>query len=105
MPRYMFITRYAKAGVKERDARRVRAEKSAAFLEGHIETSEGAFGADDCYTICELPDNAAAAHFASTVNVGLNPVRTIALPRPPRRIGGYPTTSVAGPPSRPSATA
>lgn len=46
-------------------------------------TFDFAFGDDDVFTICELPDNKAAAALALTVNsTGLTRVRTVVLISP-----------------------
>ena len=73
MPRYLFIAAYASEGAKGvlskgGTARRSAIEKSVTELGGRLETFDFAFGGDDVYTIAELPDNAAAAAMALTVN-------------------------------------
>ena len=62
MSRYMFIARYDSAGVKGvvskgGTARASVIKKVAADLGGRMETFDFAFGEDDVYTLCELPDN------------------------------------------------
>jgi uncharacterized protein with GYD domain len=48
-----------------------------------LDTFDFAFGGEDVYTISELPDNAAAAAFALTVNAdGRTRVRTVVLLTP-----------------------
>jgi len=58
-------------------------EKLAADMGGRMETFDFAFGEDDVYTLCELPDNKAAAAVALAVNsTGLAHVRTVVLLSP-----------------------
>ena len=88
MSRYLFIARYDSAGVKGvvskgGTARASVIKKVAADLGGRMETFDFAFGEDDVYTLCELPDNKAAASFAMAVNsTGLAHVRTVVLMSP-----------------------
>ncbi len=88
MSRYLFIARYESAGAKGILAKggTVRAtviEQAAADLGGRMETFDFAFGEDDVFTICELPDNKAAAALALAVNsAGLAHVRTVVLMSP-----------------------
>ena len=88
MPRYLFIAAYASEGAKGvlskgGTARRSAIEKSVTELGGRLETFDFAFGGDDVYTIAELPDNAAAAAMALTVNAdGRTRVKTVVLLRP-----------------------
>ena len=69
MARYMFIARYDSAGVqgvlaKGGSARAAVIEKVAADAGGRMVTFDFAFGDDDVFTLCELPDNKAAASVA-----------------------------------------
>lgn len=88
MPRYMYIARYDSAGVqgvlaKGGSARASVIEKAAANAGGRMVTFDFAFGEDDVYTLCELPDNTAAAAVALAVNsTGLAHVRTVVLMTP-----------------------
>lgn len=88
MARYMFIARYESAGAqgvlaKGGSARAAVIEKAAAEAGGRMVTFDFAFGDDDVFTICELPDNKAAAALALTVNsTGLTRVRTVVLISP-----------------------
>ena len=88
MARYLFIARYASEGAKGvlaqgGSARRTALEKSAADVGGHVETFDFAFGEEDVYTICDLPDNRAAAALAMNVNAsGRVNVRTVVLMTP-----------------------
>ena len=88
MSRYMIIARYDSAGAKGvlargGSARAAVIEKLAADMGGRMETFDFAFGEDDVYTLCELPDNKAAAAVALAVNsTGLAHVRTVVLLSP-----------------------
>ncbi len=58
-------------------------EKVAADAGGRMVTFDFAFGEDDVFTLCELPDNKAAASVALAVNsTGLAHVRTVVLISP-----------------------
>lgn len=88
MGRYLFVARYNADGAKGvlgkgGTARRSAVEKAAEALGGRVETFDFAFGDDDVYTICDLPDNAAAASLALTVNSDPRAhVRTVVLMSP-----------------------
>ncbi len=88
MPRYMFIVNYSPQGAKALmasggTARRTAVEKTVAGLGGKIESFDFAFGADDAYTLMDLPDERAAAALALTVSgSGVARVRTIVLLTP-----------------------
>ncbi|MCW2536934.1 MAG: uncharacterized protein JWQ26_2633 [Modestobacter sp.] len=88
MPRYMFIVNYAPQGAKALmdsggSARRTAVEKTASSLGGKLQTFDFALGADDVYTILELPDERAAAALALTVSgTGMAHVRTVVLLSP-----------------------
>ena len=49
-------------------ARRTAAQDLAKSVGGSIESFDFAFGEDDAYVICDLPDNRAAATIALTVS-------------------------------------
>jgi uncharacterized protein with GYD domain len=52
-------------------------------LGGTVETFDFAFGEDDVFTICDLPDNVTAASIGLTVGAsGLTAVRTVVLLTP-----------------------
>lgn len=73
MPRFLFAASYTPqgvAGIKSGggSARRDVVARLAEGLGGHMETFDFAFGGHDVYTICELPDNTAAAAVALAVN-------------------------------------
>jgi uncharacterized protein with GYD domain len=88
MSRYMIIARYDSAGAKGvlakgGSARAAVVQKLASDLGGRMVTFDFAFGEDDVYTLCELPDNRAAAAVALAVNSsGLAHVRTVVLMSP-----------------------
>ena len=73
MPKYLFQVNYVGEGVKGLlkeggSSRRAATEKMAESMGGKIEAYYFAFGEYDCYVIADLPDNAAAAAVALTVN-------------------------------------
>jgi uncharacterized protein with GYD domain len=84
----MFIVNYSPHGAKALmasggTARRTAVEKTVADLGGKIETFDFAFGADDAYTLMDLPDERAAAALALTVSgSGVARVRTVVLMTP-----------------------
>jgi uncharacterized protein with GYD domain len=86
MARYLFIARYESSGMqgvlaKGGSARAKVIEDAAAAVGGRMATFD--FGDDDVFTICELPDNRAAAALAMAVNAsGLTHVRTVVLLSP-----------------------
>ena len=88
MARYLFIANYASEGIKGvrskgGTARRTAIEKAVADLGGRVDTFDFAFGADDVYTVIELPDTKAAAALALTVNADARTrVRTVCLLSP-----------------------
>ena len=72
MPRYLIKARYGAEGTKGvatkgGSARRSAIEKMVGDLGGRVETFDFAFGAEDVYTIVELPDNTKAAAVALAV--------------------------------------
>jgi len=84
----MFIVNYAPEGAKGLmtaggSARRTSIEKTVSAMGGRLETFDFAFGADDAYTVLELPDERAAAALALTVSSsGLTKVRVVVLLSP-----------------------
>jgi uncharacterized protein with GYD domain len=88
MPRYLFIVNYAPEGAKALlsgggSARRTAVEKAVSGMGGRLESFDFAFGADDAYTVIELPDARAAAAMALTVSSsGLTKVRVVVLLSP-----------------------
>ena len=88
MPRYLIMARYGAEGTKGvatkgGSARRSAIEKMVGDLRGRVETFDFAFGAEDVYTIVELPDNTTAAAVALAVNsTGTTTVTTVPLLTP-----------------------
>jgi uncharacterized protein with GYD domain len=85
MAKYLFKVRYTGEGLqgvmsKGGSARRAAADDLAKNLGGGVESFHFAFGDDDAYVICDLPDNRAAATVAMTVSSsGLVSVTTVPL--------------------------
>jgi uncharacterized protein with GYD domain len=85
MPKYLLKVRYTGDGIQGvlRDggsARRAAAQDLAKSVGGSIESFYFAFGEDDAYVICDLPDNRAAASIALTVSAtGRLAVTTVPL--------------------------
>ncbi len=85
MPKYLLKARFSPEGLagvmKEGgSARRAVADDLAKRLGGAVESYHFAFGDDDAYVICDLPDNKAAATVAMTVSSsGRVSVTTVAL--------------------------
>ena len=88
MPRYMFRVNYTLEGLqglmKEGGTgRRNAAETLIASLGGHLVCLDYAFGEDDVYVICELPDDEAAAAASLRITAsGAVQVQTIKLLSP-----------------------
>jgi uncharacterized protein with GYD domain len=73
MPKYLFKVRYTGEGLEGvmnagGSARRAVADDLAKNLGGEVESFHFAFGDDDAFVICDLPDNKAAATLAMTVS-------------------------------------
>ncbi len=90
LPRYLFIAGTA-AGppitATGEVHRRERIQQAAAELDGSVERLASPFGDGMIYTICQLPSNRAAASFATVMQTAYaTGVRTVALPKPRRRI-------------------
>jgi uncharacterized protein with GYD domain len=73
MPKYLFQANYVGEGIKGLlkeggSSRRDAVEKMGKSLGGTLEAFYYAFGDTDLYVIVDLPDNAAAAALALTVN-------------------------------------
>jgi uncharacterized protein with GYD domain len=88
MARYLFIARYESSGMqgvlaKGGSARAQVIADAAKAAGGSMASFDFAFGDDDVFTICDLPDNRAAAALAMAVNAsGLTHVRTVVLLSP-----------------------
>jgi uncharacterized protein with GYD domain len=85
MPKYLFKARFSHEAIQAvmtagGSARRTAADDLAKKLGGAVESYHFAFGDDDAYVICDLPDNQAAATLAMTVSSsGRVSVTTVAL--------------------------
>lgn len=88
MPRYMFRVNYTLEGLqglmKEGGTgRRKAAETLISSLGGHLVSLDYAFGEDDVYVLCELPDDEAAAAASLRITAsGAVKVQTIKLLSP-----------------------
>jgi uncharacterized protein with GYD domain len=88
MPKFLFIASYTAEGAKGLlgaggSDRRDAVEQLAKSVGGSMESFHFAFGADDAFVICDLPDNEAAAAVGLTVGAsGKATVRTVALLTP-----------------------
>jgi uncharacterized protein with GYD domain len=88
MPRYLIAGKYSPEGTqrllgKGGTARRSAVTEMVENLGGTVETFDFAFGEDDVFTICDIPDNVTAASIGLTVGAsGLVGVRTIVLLTP-----------------------
>ena len=72
MAKYLLKVRYSPDGIggvmkDGGSARRAAADDIAKSVGGSLESFYYAFGDDDAYAICDLPDNKAAATLAMTV--------------------------------------
>jgi uncharacterized protein with GYD domain len=85
MARYLLKARYASEGAqgvlrRGGTARREAVEALVTGLGGRLESFDFAFGEEDLYVVCDLPDNSAAAAVALTVNAtGAVHVQTVVL--------------------------
>ncbi len=88
MPRYLIIGSYTAQGeegllAKGGTARRASVTEMVEKLGGRVETFDYAFGEDDVFVICELPDNVTAAAIGLAVGAsGLVAIRTVVLLTP-----------------------
>jgi uncharacterized protein with GYD domain len=88
VPRFMIAANYTAEGEKGllRDggtARRTSVTKMIEDLGGAVETFDYAFGTDDVFVVCELPDNVTAAAIGLAIGAsGLVAIRTIVLLTP-----------------------
>ena len=88
MAKFLFEARYVGEGIKglikEGGSSRVAAvEKAAQSMGGKVEAFYYAFGDADVYAVVDLPDNAAAAALALTINASGNVVlKTVVLMMP-----------------------
>jgi uncharacterized protein with GYD domain len=88
MAKYLVIANYTSEGIKGvlksgGTARADAVREACQGLGGSVESFYFAFGGEDAYVICDLPDNASAAALAMTVSsTGLVGVRTVVLLAP-----------------------
>lgn len=80
MPRYMFRANYTLEGLQGLmneggTGRRKAVETLASSLGGQLVSLDYAFGEDDVYVICELPDDEAAA--AASLRIGASGAVTV----------------------------
>lgn len=85
MSKYLFIANYSADGVKGilkegGSGRREAVTALAKSVGGSLESLYFAFGGDDVFAVCDLPDDEAAAAVALTVGAsGTTTVRTVTL--------------------------
>ncbi|MBI1880763.1 MAG: GYD domain-containing protein [Chloroflexi bacterium] len=88
MPRYLFHGNYVGEGLKGllKDGGSKRREAVAKLLEGmggKVEAFYYAFGDEDVFVICDMPDNASAAALSLVVNAsGAVAIKTTVLMTP-----------------------
>jgi uncharacterized protein with GYD domain len=88
VPRYLFIATYSPQGAKTvlatgGTARRTAIEKMLTGLGGRLESFDFAFGSDDVFLLCDLPDARSAAAVSLTLNgSGVASTRTVVLMSP-----------------------
>jgi uncharacterized protein with GYD domain len=75
MPRYLFKASYSVEALRGlfKDGGSGRADAVRKTIEsagGHVESFYFAFGEDDAYLVCELPDNSTAAAVSLTIGAG-----------------------------------
>jgi uncharacterized protein with GYD domain len=91
MSKYMFQANYVGEGIKglikEGGSSRVAAvEKAALSVGGKVDVFYYAFGDVDVYAVVDLPDNAAAAALALTINASGNVVLKTAVLMTPEEV-------------------
>lgn len=85
MPKFMLVVNYTHEGTKAlakegATARRAAFAKAVEGLGGKVEAAYFAFGADDIFTVVDLPDAASAAALSVSMNkTGVITTRTILL--------------------------
>jgi uncharacterized protein with GYD domain len=88
MARYLWQVSYTADGVKGvlaegGTSRRSTIQKLVEDVGGRVESFDFAFGADDVYVVCELPDNVTAAAIGLTVAAaGAARLKTVVLLTP-----------------------
>ncbi|MBK9177978.1 MAG: GYD domain-containing protein [Acidimicrobiales bacterium] len=85
MPKYLFVANYSPEGIQGvlsegGTGRRSAIQQLAESVGGTVESFYYAFGGDDAFVMCDLPDDEAAAALAMTVSAsGKAAVRTTKL--------------------------
>jgi len=88
VPRFMIIAKYTAEGgqgllSQGGSARRASVTEMVEKMGGKVEAFDYAFGEDDVYATCELPDNVTAASIGLAVGAtGLVSLRTVVLLTP-----------------------
>ncbi|HZJ26470.1 MAG TPA: GYD domain-containing protein [Acidimicrobiia bacterium] len=88
MSKYLFIANYSPEGLEGvlsegGTGRRAAVEQLAESVGGSVESFYFAFGGDDAFVVCDLPDDEAAAAVGITVSAsGKASVRTLTLLTP-----------------------
>jgi uncharacterized protein with GYD domain len=88
MPKYLFVASYSPEGLKGvlsegGTGRSTAVSQLAESVGGSVESFYFAFGGDDAFIVCDLPDDEAAAGIGITVGAtGKASVRTITLLTP-----------------------
>ena len=88
MPKYLIVASYTTEGLlgvleEGGTGRREAVEQLAKSVGGSVESFYFAFGEEDAFVICDLPDNEAAAAIALTVSAsGRATCRTVPLLTP-----------------------
>ena len=106
MPKYLFLANYVGEGVKGLlkeggSGRRTAVQRMAKSVGGKIEGFYFGFGDVDAYVIADLPDNAAAAAVALTVNAsGAAAVKTVVLMTPEEVDGAVQKSPAYRPPGQ-----
>jgi uncharacterized protein with GYD domain len=88
MPKYMFVANYSPEGLhgvlsEGGTGRQAAVAQLAESVGGSVESFYFAFGGDDAFVVCDLPDDEAAAAVGITVGAsGKASVRTVSLLTP-----------------------
>jgi uncharacterized protein with GYD domain len=88
MPKYLFVANYSAEGLhgvlsEGGTGRQAAVAQLAESVGGSVESFYFAFGGDDAFVVCDLPDDEAAAAVGITVGAsGKASVRTVSLLTP-----------------------
>jgi uncharacterized protein with GYD domain len=88
MPKYLFVANYSPEGLhgvlsEGGTGRQAAVAQLAESVGGSVESFYFAFGGDDAFVVCDLPDDEAAAAVGITVGAsGKASVRTVSLLTP-----------------------